>query len=83
MKRDTNAPLYVRILAKLIPVSVWDDEQNLAKGEIVKFNFVESQRNTHKFNDQVVGSEDGFDMIWRHVSDDWFKVIGKSPERTC
>jgi hypothetical protein len=76
-------PLYVRWLAKSIPVCVWDDEQNLAQGELEKFNFVESQKNTHKFNDQVVGCKGGFDMIWRHVADDWFKVIGKSPERTC
>lgn len=80
---DITPPLYVRILAKLIPVLVWDDETNLAQGEIEKFNFVESCRNKHKFNDQVVGSKGGYDYIWRHISDDWFKVIGKSPERTC
>jgi hypothetical protein len=78
-----DIPLHVQALAKLIPVLKWDDEENLAKGEIVKFKYVESQRNQHKFNDQVVGSEGGYDMIYRHISDDWFKVIGKSPERSC
>lgn len=76
-------PLHVKALAKLIPVLKWDDGTNLANGEIEKFEYVESQRNQHKFNDQVVGSRDGFDFIWRHISDDWFKVVGKSHERTC
>ena len=73
------------MMAKLIPVLKWgdDEEENLARGELEKFNFVESQRNTHKFNDQVVGCKGGFDYIWRHVADDWFKVIAKTPERSC
>lgn len=70
-------------LAALIPVLKWDGEENLAKGEIVKFNYSERNRNQHKFNAQVVGCKDGYDMIWRHISDDWFKVVGKSPERSC
>lgn len=76
-------PLYVRILARLIPVL--KTEGNVSKGEIVKFNFTVSSRNKHSFGDQVVGCEQGFDFIWRHISDDYFKVIGKWPESpfTC
>lgn len=80
MKRP---PLYIVLLAKLIPVFKDGNEENLAKGEIEKFNYVESCKNKHKFNDQVVGLRYGYDMIWRHISDDWFKVVGKWPERTC
>lgn len=78
-------PIYVRLLAKLIPVLKYEEgeEENLAKGEIEKFNFIEGSRNKHKFNEQVVGSSGGHDKIWRHVSDDWFKLVGKWPERTC
>jgi hypothetical protein len=83
IRENTKPPLYVRVLAKFIPVFVWPEDPNLAKGEIVKFNYVKSCRGKHKFNDQVVGSEDGYDMIWRHIADDWFKVVGKSHERTC
>jgi hypothetical protein len=76
-------PLYVRILAKLIPILEWDDGTNLSTGEIRKFNFIESQKNQHKFGSQVSSSGDGYDYIWRHISDDYFKCIGKSVERTC
>lgn len=41
-------PLYVRILAKLIPVLKWEDETNLSNGEITKFKFVESCKNKHR-----------------------------------
>jgi len=78
-----NPPRYVKILAKLIPISKWENEENLAKGEIVKFNFVESCKNKYGFNKQVLSSEDGYDLIWRHISDDWFKLIAKSPEARC
>lgn len=76
-------PLYVRLLAKLIPIL--DSEGNMSTGEIEKFDFVESCKNRHKFNDQVVGSKDGYDYIARHISDDYFKIIGKWKESpwTC
>lgn len=76
-------PLYVRILARLFPVSKTDG--NVATGEIKKFNFVSSCKNTHHFGQQVVGCEDGFDYIARHISDDYFKIVGKWPESpfTC
>lgn len=71
-------PLYVQILGKLIPIL--KTEGNLSKGEITKFHFVESQKNQYGFGKQVVGSEDGYDFIYRHISDDYFKCIGKVPE---
>lgn len=74
-------PLYIRILAKFIPLLKWDI--NLAVGEIRKFNFVKSQKNKHSFNEQVIGFEEDFDLIWRHIANDWFKNIGKSPSRSC
>lgn len=68
-------PLYVQILAKLIPVLRL--EGNISKGEIVKMNFTEGCRNKHGFGDKVVGCEGGFDYSWRHISNDYFKVVGK------
>lgn len=53
---------------------------NLANGEIVKMNFVESQKNTHSFGQQIVGLQDGYDYIWQHIAFDYFKVIGKWKE---
>lgn len=78
-------PLYVRILAKLIPVLKYEknEEENLSKGEIKKFNFTEGSKNKYGFNKQVLSFEDGYDWIWRHISDDYFKCIGKWPERSC
>lgn len=73
-------PLYVKILSKLIPIL--KTEGNLSKGEIKKFNFVEGQRNQYGFNKQVISFEDSYDWIWRHISDDYFKCIGKWPEYT-
>ncbi len=68
-------PLYVQLLSKLLPVL--KSEGNVSKGEIVKFKFTESQRNTHGFGDQVVGCEGGYDYIARHISNDYFKMVGK------
>ena len=76
-------PLYIQILSKLIRILPSVDEQNLSNGEIRKFHFVKDQKNQIGFNDQVVGNKDGYDMIWRHISNDYFKCIGKWPERTC
>jgi hypothetical protein len=73
-------PLDVKVLAALIPVLKWENEENLAKGEIEKFNFIESCKNQFKFNQQVVGSKGGYDYIWRHIKDDYFKVIAKTLE---
>lgn len=74
-------PFYVKLLGKTIPIL--NTEGNLATGEITKFKFVQSCKNQFGFNKQVVGLEDGYDMIWRHISDDYFKCIGKWPERSC
>lgn len=71
-------PVYVKILAKLLPIL--KSEGNISTGEIVKFNFTQSQKNTHSFGKQVVGSEGGFEYIARHISNDWFKIVGKWPE---
>lgn len=78
-------PIYIQLLAKLIPILKYDstEEKNLSQGEIKKFNFIESCRNKYGFNKQVLSFEDGYDWIWRHISDDYFKCIGKWHERTC
>jgi len=78
---DIKIPFHIQIVAKLYPVLKTED--NLAIGEISKFNYVESQQNTHKIGDRVIGSENDFEMIWVHVGDDYFKCIGKWYERIC
>ncbi len=74
-------PTYIAFLSLTIPVL--KTEGNLAKGEIEKFNLVESCKNKRKFNEQVVGSRGGYDLIWRHISNDYFKLVGKWPEDHC
>ena len=59
-----------------LPIKVLDCENNLATGEIKKFNFIESQKNKFKYNEQIVLCND-YDEIWRHISDDYFKQVGK------
>jgi hypothetical protein len=58
-----------------------DEGRNVAKGEIQKFNYVESCQGQHRYNDQVTSTEyfDGqeYSCIWRHIYDDWFKLVGK------
>jgi hypothetical protein len=71
---NEDVPFLIRL--KGIPIKILKSEGNLAKGEIVKFNFIEGQKNTHKFKDRVTTSS-GFDGIWEHISQDWFKLIGK------
>lgn len=84
-EEEISAPVDIKILAKGIKVLEW--RGNLAKGELKKFKFTESCKNKHEYNDQVVGMEsengDDYDCIWRHVKNDWFKLVGKSTSRTC
>lgn len=74
-------PNYIAFLSLTIPVL--KTEGNLAVGKIEKFNFIESCKGNKKFNQQVVDSRDGYDLIWRHIHNDYFKMVGKWPERTC
>jgi hypothetical protein len=76
-------PLYIRILGLFIPILKWDDDLNLSKGEIRQFNFIQSDKNAFKFNQQVCSFEDSYEWIWRHIHNDYFKCIAKSHERTC
>lgn len=77
----SKIPNYIKILALTIPILKWKNEENLSRGEIKKFNFVESDKNKHKFNDQICSFEDDYSWIWRHIVNDYFKCIGKSYER--
>lgn len=79
-KKDINGiPWHIVAMGKLI--KVLDSEGNVAKGEIEKFNFCESDRNKPRpFNQQLVGTERGYHWIWRYIADDYFKVVGKWPE---
>lgn len=80
---NEDVPLIIKVMAIPIKIIPTKDEPNLAIGEIKKFKFVESQRNQHKYGQQVTDSEDGYGGIWIHIKNDWFKQIGKWPERTC
>lgn len=85
VKQEQNkyVPLLITLMALPIKVLETKNEPNLATGEITKFKFVESQRNKQEYGKQLVGSEKGYDRIWIHIKNDWFKEIGKYPERTC
>lgn len=74
-------PLLIRLLA--IPIKIIRSKENIAEGKIEKFKFVKSDKNKFSYNQQTVTFEDGYDCIWRHIKNDWFKQIGKWPEQTC
>ena len=73
-------PVHIRLLGLPIKILKWDDDVNLSKGEIKKFNFTESCKNKFSYNQQCLSFEDGYEWIWRHIKDDYFKCIGKSKE---
>lgn len=72
-------PFHIQMIAKFYSLSKLDG--NLAKGEIEKFNFHISQRNTHKIGDRTTSiiSENGndYNCSWVHVGNDYFKLIAK------
>lgn len=74
---------FLAINSLAYPILSYPDCDNLAKGEITKFNFVESCKNQTEIGKRIVGSENGFDCIWVHLGFDYFKLISKTPERTC
>jgi GH35 family endo-1,4-beta-xylanase len=76
-------PLKVQILARFIPILKWDNMINLSKGEIEQFKFIASQKKKFNFREQIVMNRDGFNLIWQHISADWFKLVGKSHEQKC
>lgn len=70
----------------MYPIQNYDDCENMAKGEIKKFNYVESCRGQHKVGDMVyelICEEDDYDGHWVHLGRDWFKLIHKSYARSC
>jgi hypothetical protein len=76
----SSIPIQVQIIARFFYV-LYDIEDNESVGEIRKFNFVESQKNTHEIGKRVVSSEyvgdQYYDFIWIHVGHDYFKCILK------
>lgn len=75
-------PFHVSLMSKFIAVPVYPNSINEAKGEIIRMHFAGNKEN-HAFNYQVVGSEDGYDIIYRHIAHDYWKIISKVKERTC
>jgi hypothetical protein len=76
------------VIGIIFPVIFTDDEPNLAKGEIEKFSYVESQKLTHKVGDRVNRTmwddkKNEFGTIWVCLGNDYFKQIGRWPERNC
>lgn len=72
----SGIPIYIQMLGKLVPIVDYkkeydSDEINYSIGEIRKFNFVESQKNQHRFGKSV---SDG-NGRWVHLADDWFKNV--------
>lgn len=83
IKEDINdsVPTLIQIMA--VPLGILEVEDNEAKGEITKFKLVDSQKNAKAYGEQVVGSAGGYDRIYRHIYNDWFKEVGKWPEKSC
>lgn len=82
---EAKVPYHIRFMGAFF--NLVKSENNLATGEIRKFNFVEGQRNTHRAGDRVTSMEiiNGKDhgAIWVHLADDYFKMISLWVERTC
>lgn len=79
-------PLYVTLMAMFIPVCKWEDEENLAKGEIVKLQLRDgiykyfNPKIEWSFGERIVGLVDGYDWIWAYVTNGYWKVIAKTKE---
>ena len=75
---EEKIPFHIQVIGKFY--SILNVEGNEAVGEIYKFRFVESQRNTTDVGKRVVGMReiDGhqFDAIWVHLGNDYFKNVG-------
>lgn len=65
----------------LYPPYHYEHEENLANGEVEKMTFAGSSARPIGF--QLVGSEDGCGLIWRHIGFGYYKLISKTKERTC
>jgi hypothetical protein len=81
-KEKEKIPFHIQAISKVYPVL--STEGNLAKGEIRKFQFVESQRGRTEIGKRVTTMEiinnQDYGAIWVHVGNDYFKMIGIWPE---
>jgi hypothetical protein len=81
MEQQETIPFHIRVIGKLF--SILDTEGNEAVGEIQKFHFVPSQRNSTNVGKRVIGMReiDGrqLDAIWVHIGNDYFKNVGLWP----
>lgn len=84
-KEVTKVPYHIQVMG--VFVKVLSTEGNLATGEIRKFHFVESQKGSHKYGDQVTAMEfidnEDYDALWIHIANDYFKMIGLWPSSHC
>lgn len=81
-KEKEKIPFHIQAIAKVY--SVLSTEGNLSKGEIRKFQFVESQKGRTEIGKRVTTTEtinnQDYGAIWVHVGNDYFKMIGIWPD---
>lgn len=67
-------PVYIQVKSKLVPLKKYEDTENLATGEIRKFE------NTSSVAKRVgmISMEGDYDIIWEHVMDDYYKQVSKT-----
>jgi hypothetical protein len=75
---EDNIPYHIQAIGKIF--SLIRSKDNISKGEIRKFNFVESCRNQHGIGKRVLSMEridnNDYDAIWVGLGNDYFKMIG-------
>lgn len=74
---DDSVPLHIRTIGRLYPI-LHTVVCNQARGEIKKFHFVESQKNTLRVGHHVTTTEGDYDCLWVCLGNDYFKLILKA-----
>lgn len=72
-----SIPFHVRQLGRLYPI-LHTVAANQARGEIRKFNFCESQKNTLPVGRHVSMTEGEYETLWVCLGNDYFKLLMKA-----
>jgi hypothetical protein len=71
-------PFYIKVASMAFPVSKYEDGSNVSKGQIIRLNLRDGEK--QPFGQQLIGSSDGFDWIWRHLGCNYWKVTSQTVE---
>jgi hypothetical protein len=87
-KEVEEIPYHIKVMAKMFPIIKREgsDEPNLSIGEIKKFKIAgqnETIKMGHRVNSLEIIDNEDYGAIWVHVGNNYFKMIGLWPERTC